>query len=217
MQKEEIFALIDRLYIDQTKYNRFFEYLRDFTLEPRCKKGCLAFVDEVFNTENVSGKNQLAIGLLSSKTSSNSYDTRRFIENHPITIGYNNALKKARILILEDIGKYVFKVSHELSESNLTDKIERQVYLRRAVARLITVFHKTLVAELTTEQWPEVEPCEWIHYLTDSLEELVGKIDTDKEIMAWSDVYYDYKKLDIDKNLLSLKSYLNYLDTFLEF
>lgn len=217
MQKEEIFAVLDRLYIDQTKYNKFFEYLMTFTNEPRCKKGCLAFIEEVFNLPQIEGRDQLAIRLVASKTMSNAFDTRYFVENHPITVGYGEALKQGRLSVLKLIAEYILDTSRRLSETTLIDKIERQVYLRRAVARLLTVFHAKLPVAIKTEQWSEVEPYEWIDYLNADLAELVGKIDNDEMIMKWSSHIYDYNHLDNDENLISLKSFVEYLDTFTEF
>lgn len=219
MQKEEIFAVLDRLYLDQTKYNKFFEYLSTFTREPRCKKGCLAFIEEVFNLPQVEGRDQLAIRLLASKTMSNAYSTRYFVEQHPITVGYGSALKQGRLALLNLVTEYILDTSRRLSETTLLDKIERQVYLRRAVARFITVFHYSgdLRVEIKTEQWSEVEPSDWIDYLNNDLPTLVGNINDDKKILEWSDHMYDYSHLDNDHNLGSVRSFIEYLDTFTEF
>lgn len=216
MQKEEIFAVLDRLYIDQSKYNKFFEYLWTFTQEARCKKGCLAYVEEVFNLPQVEGRDQLAIRLVSSKTYSNARDTRYFVEDHPITVGYGEALKQGRLSALRLIAQYVLDTSRRLSETTLIDKLDRQVYLRRAVARLVTVFNSKLPVAIKVEQWPDVEPFEWLDYLNDDLESLVGRISNDDMIMKWSSHTYDYNNLDNDENLLSLKSFVDYLDTFTE-
>lgn len=217
MQKEEIFALLDRLYLDQTQYNKFFEYLSTFTREPRCKKGCLAFVEEIFNLPQIEGRDQLAIRLVFSKTLTNAYDTRHFVEDHPITVGYGEALKQGRLVVLRHIADYVLETARRLDESTLLDKVERQVYLRRAVARLLTVFHAKLPVALKTEQWSEVEPHEWIDYLNSDLGTLVKRIDNDEVIIKWSSHLYDYNHLDNDENLASLKSFLEYLDTFTEY
>lgn len=217
MQKEEIFALIDRLYLDQTQYNKFFEYLDGFTQEPRCKKGCLAFIEEIFNLPQIEGRDQLAIQLVFSKTLSNALDTRRFVEEHPITVGYGEALKQGRLVILQHVADYILDTARRLDETTLLDKVERQVYLRRAVARLLTVFQARLTVSLKTEQWPEVVPYDWIDYLTTDLDSLVGKIDNDQAIIKWSSGLYDINNLSNDENLASLKSFLEYLDTFTEF
>lgn len=217
MQKEEIFALLDQLLIDQTKYNKFREYLYTFTKEPRCKKGCLAFIEEIFNLPNVAGKNELAMTLTSCKSDVNSCKVLSFIDMHPVTNGYNDALKDARCLIMGKIAEYIKDTSVRLNETTLADRNERQVYLRRAVARLKTIFgsgHKTTVLE---DQWPEVEPYEWCDYLTTSLDELLEGISSEQQIKQWSDVYGDVRYLDKEHIICSLRTYLNYLDSFLKF
>lgn len=115
------------------------------------------------------------------------------------------------------VSEYIMDTSRRLDETTLLDKVERQVYLRRAVARLLTVFHSDLPVAIKTEQWCEVEPYEWIDYLTTDLSSLVGKVDNDEMIMKWSCHMYDYNHLDNDENLISLKSFVEYLDTFTEY
>lgn len=217
MQKEEIFALLDQLLIDQTKYNKFLDYLFTFTKEQRCKKGCLAFIEEIFNLPNIAGKNELALNLTSGKSDVNSTQTRYFIESHPVTHGYNDALKAARFLIMSKIAEYIKDISVRLNETTLADKNERQVYLRRAVARLKAIFysgHKTAVLE---DQWAEVEPYEWMDYLTTDLDELLESVASEDNLKLWSDVYGDSQNLHKEHIICSLRTYLNYLDSFLKF
>jgi hypothetical protein len=218
MQKEEIFAVLDRLVIDQKQYNKFLEHTDTFTKEPRCKKGCLAFIEEVFNLPEVAGRDQLAICLVSSKTQGNARDTRHFIMEHPITIGYGQALQQARLSLLRLIAEYILETSRRLDETTLSDKHERQVFLRRAVARLITLFQSgDMRVVIKADQWSEVKPFEWIDYLTSDLQTLVGKIDNDEAILKWSSHLYDVNNLNCDYNLESLRGYIDYLDTFTEF
>ncbi|QYN79992.1 hypothetical protein PQD71_gp099 [Kosakonia phage Kc263] len=217
MQKEEIFALLDQLLIDQTKYNKFLDYVHTFTREPRCKKGCLAFIDEIFNLPNVSGKEVLAITLASTKTERNAFETRSFIEGHDITNGYNDALKKARLLIMTNIAEYIKETSVKLSETTLSDKIERQVYLRRAVARLMTIFYSNQKTMVTEDQWSEVEACEWIDYLNVDLDTLTKDLCSEERMMRWSTVTSDDFRLHEDYIIRSMRTYLNYLDSFLKF
>lgn len=217
MQKEEIFALLDQLLIDQTKYNKFMDYVQTFTKEPRCKKGCLAFIEEIFNLPNVNGKDVLAITLASTKTSRNAMETRYFIEQHEITIGYSEALKKARLLVMTKIAEYIKETSVRLSETSLSDKVERQVYLRRAVARLMAIFHSSQKTMVTEDQWAEVEPVEYIDYLNNDLDVLTGEICSEDRLIKWADVYYDEFRLNEDYIIRSLRSYVNYLDSFLKF
>lgn len=217
MLKEEIFALLDQLLIDQTKYNKFLDYVHTFTKEPRCKKGCLAFIEEIFNLPNVGGKEILALTLASTKTERNAFETRCFIENHDITNGYNDALKKARLLIMTKIAEYVKETSVKLSETTLSDKIERQVYLRRSVARLMNIFYSSQKTMVTEDQWSEVEPCEWIDYLNTDLEALTADMCSEERMMRWSTVTSDDFRLHEDYIIRSLRTYLNYLDSFLKF
>lgn len=219
MQKEDIFALLDQLYIDQSKYNKFYDYMETFTRVPRCKKGCIEFVEEIFNLPNLAGRDKLAIELLSEKNMRNSYKTRRFIEDHPITIGYSEALKQARFLIMNKIGEYIIQTSEELNNSTLEDKHERQVYLRRAVCRLRTIFYSSQKTVVLEEQWHEVEPYEYndLNYLLDDLSSLVKRIADPEQMFKWSDTYSDSYHLDNDWIIASLRTYLNYIDSFLKF
>lgn len=217
MLKEEIFAVLDQLTIDQERFNKFTDYLVTFTSEPRCKKGCIEFVGEIFNLPQVDGKDVLAMQLVSVKTSRNAFDTRWFIENHPITQGYLLALKQARLQLMNKVAEYIIELSGELDKSSLSDKDERQVYLRRAVARLKTIFYSNLKVAIEENQWHEVEPYEYMDYLNDDLASLVKYICSEEEIVKWSDVYGDTYHLNKDATLTSIRSFVNYLDTFLEF
>lgn len=214
MQKEEIFAVLDRLIIDQDKYNKFSEYVNTFTNEPRCKKGCLAFIEEVFNLPQIAGRNQLAIQLVSSKTMKNADDTRFFINNHQITTGYEKALQEARNSLLKLMGDYALDTSRRLDETTLMDKSERQVFLRRAIARLMTVFDSRQQVAIKTEQWSEIEPYTWIDYLSTDLESLIASFCSGD--MATVNFIYSCS-LDSDRNLESMRSFVEYLDTFTEF
>lgn len=217
MQKEAIFALLEQLYLDQEKYNKFREYVSDFISRPRCKKGCMDFLEEVFNLPQIEGKEELAMKLLTSKTSNNSCMLSEFIYRHPITIGYSEALKNARYLILVKLAEYIIELSSRIADSQLSDKIERQVYLRRAVARLRTVFSYPIQSAIDTDQWPNVDPVDWIDYLTTDLKELTNTISNKRTVIEWSDVYGDCYQLDNTMVIRSVISYINYLDSFLEF
>lgn len=217
MQKEEVLALIDRLYLDQNKYNRFLEYLDTFMGEPRCKKGCIAFVKEVFNDKEVEGLNLLAMKLTSTKSDINAYNAVEFVREHVITLGYNQALTQARVVILKAVRDYVLDTSRRLSETTLLDKIERQVYLRRAVGRLLTMFGYTQHVVIKREQWPEIQVDSWIDYLSNDLETLAEKIVDENAVKRWSVPGCDVNNLDRGNTLAALKSYLDYLDTFVEY
>lgn len=217
MQKEEIIALLDQLYLDQEKYNKFTDYVSDFVSQPRCKKGIISFIEDIFNLPEIAGKNQLAIQLLSSKTTGNSLKAADFIFSHPVTKGYNKALVDARLMIMTKIAEYILEMSKRIQETTLEDRPERQVYLRRAVARLITATSYSLQTWITAEQWAEVEPYKWTNYLTTTLEELTDAIKNEKRIVEWSDTTYAGMELDNLHVIRSLSSYLDYLETFLVF
>lgn len=217
MQKEEIAAQLDQLYMDQDKYNKFVEHTNDFTSRPRCKKGAIAFVEDVFNLPEIAGKSELAIQLLSEKTTVNTMKTAEFIFNHPITKGYNKALTDARLVIMGHVADYIVAMAERIDQTNLSDKGERQVYLRRAVARLITATNYTLQTPITAVQWAEVEPYQWTNYLTSSLDELVGGIKEPRRIVEWSGTTYAGMNLDNLDVIRSIRSYLEYLETFLVF
>lgn len=217
MQKQELYALIDRLYLDQEKYNKFIDYTFSFTRQPRCKKGGIAFVEEVFNLPEIAGKDELAIRLLSEKTTRNSRAIEDFIMSHPVTAGYSQALIDARKLVMSKVAEYVLDTAKRIHDTNLEDKSERQVYLRRAVARLCKLFVSSLPTSVEASQWHEVEPYEWTEYLSSTLEELVFKIEDPKTIQEWSNTYQGANNLSNLNLLRSLNTYLDYLDTFVEF
>lgn len=217
MQKQEIIALIERLYSDQEKYNKFRTYTLDFFTHPRCKKGIISFVEEIFNLPEIAGKDQLAIELLSAKTRVNSDKGRFFIMNHPITVGYNSALVEARIVVLKAVADYIVQTAEGIQNSGLDDKIERQVYLRRAIARLITMTQSSLETPIKADQWHELEPHKWIDYLTSTFDEMLGYIDKPEQMRKWSDTGWSENNMDNLDVIRSLISYLDYLDSFTEF
>lgn len=217
MQKEELFALLEQLYLDQEKYNKFKDYIIDFTSQPRCKKGCIEFLDEIFNLPQLAGKKELAIQLLSSKSYQNSMKLTDFIYQHEITMGYSEALKDARFLVLTKLAEYIIELSGRLNKTDLVDKVERQVYLRRAVARLKTIFTYRTQTTILPDQWHEVEPAQWTDYLINDLATLTGMISDEKSVKQWSDVYGDTYGLDNTLVIRSLVNYVTYLDSFLEY
>lgn len=115
------------------------------------------------------------------------------------------------------IAEYVKETSVKLSETTLSDKIERQVYLRRSVARLMNIFYSSQKTMVTEDQWSEVEPCEWIDYLNTDLEALTADMCSEERMMRWSTVTSDDFRLHEDYIIRSLRTYLNYLDSFLKF
>uniref|UniRef100_A0AAU8L0Q9 Uncharacterized protein n=1 Tax=Pantoea phage Survivor TaxID=3232176 RepID=A0AAU8L0Q9_9CAUD len=217
MLKEEIFSLIENLAIDQDKYNKFKEYVMEFTRGERCKKGVLEFVHDLYNSKTVEGLGELAIGLYTEKSWRNSDNLRYFIMTHPITEGYLTALTDQRYVLMTSIAKYITDTHDRIQESELEDKAERQVYLRRAVARLISVLETRPKIDLDTIDWSEVEPCEWTDYLCTTLDELCAPICDKRRIKEWADAWGDTQGLDQVQQLRSLRTYLNYLDTFYQY
>lgn len=217
MQKEELFALLDQLLIDQDKFNKFREYLFTFVRAPRCKKGCVEFAKEIFGTENVAGLKELSITMLSEKSYQNSNNLENFINQHPITNGYNDALINARMEIMQKVADYIKDMYTRLDTCDLVDRYERHICLRRAVSRLASLFVTNTPVTVTAEQWPEVEVKLWLDYVTTTLDELVGRINQQTELKEWSDVYGSYYHLDRPEVIGSLRNFLDYLDSFLEY
>lgn len=216
MQKETIYALIDQLTIDQERYNKFREYVTTFVKDKRCRKGVISFVEEVFNLPQIAGKDVLALTLITEKSYQNSMKAEDFIMNHPITIGYSEALKQARFELMGKIAEYIIDISRQLTESTLDDKDERQVYLRRAVARLVRIGWRRTQVVIQADQWHEIEP-ESIPYLTETLDELTSRISDKTKILVWADQYGDMFGLDEEKVLKSVRNYLDYLESYLEY
>lgn len=216
MEKQEIIALIERLCGDQEKYNKFVQYVEDFTSRRRCKKGILAFIEEIFNAPELAGTKELAIQLLGEKSMTNSHAAHKFIMDHPITIGYNTALIDARIVITRAVASYIVAVAERLQNSTLDDKVERQVYLRRAIARFLTLSRSRPLSIVQQDQWHEVEPFPYINYLAATFEEMMALVNNEEEMRAYSDVYYSTMNMDQENVLRSMISYLDYLDTFTE-
>lgn len=217
MLKDELISKIDTLAVDQEKYNKFKEYVLEFSEHPRCKKGVLEFVRDLYNSQNVEGLGELAIGLFTDKSTRNSEAMRYWIFEHPITMGYLQALKDQREVVMCGIAKYIMDTSERIQNSELDDKAERQVYLRRAVARLRGVLGSKIHTDIDTVDWSEVEAVEYIDYLCSSLSELVNPICDKKVIQEWADTWGDCQSLHQLNMLRSLRSYLNYLDTFYQY
>lgn len=217
MIKEELFAKIDQLTIDQSKYCAFREYLRSFVGEPRCKKGCIEFAKEIYNLPQIAGLDQFAMSLVVGKTRQNSYATEAFVMNHQITTGYNDSLITARVEILQDISDYIVEFSGKVEDTKFEDVYERQVYLRRAVARLITVLTGNRVDVIKVEDWSEVQPYDHINYLGESLEELTSYFNDKKRIVDWSDNWGSWLSLERENTLLSLRNFIDYLDSYLKY
>lgn len=217
MLKDELISKIDTLAVDQEKYDKFKSYVLEFSEHPRCKKGVLEFIRDLYSSQNVEGLGELAIELLTDKTTRNSEAMRWWIFDHQITQGYLQALKDQREVVMCGIAKYIMDTSERIQNSELDDKAERQVYLRRAVARLRGVMGSKVHTNLDTVDWSEVEAPDYYDYLCSSLSELVDPICDKKVIQEWADTWGDCQSLSQSTMLRSLRSYLNYLDTFYQY
>lgn len=217
MLKEELFNQIETLAGDQEKYDKFKEYVLEFSSFPRCKKGVLEFVRDLYNSQNVEGLSELAIELLTDKSSRNSERMNYWIFEHQITLGYLQALKDQREVVMCGVAKYILETSERIQNSDLDDKAERQVYLRRAVARLRGMMGSKIHIDLNTIDWSEIEAPDYIDYLCSSLNELVEPICDKKVIQEWADAWGDTQSLSQVNMLRSLRTYLNYLDTFYQY
>ena len=217
MCKEEIISQVETLAQDQEKYNKFKEYVLDFCNVPRCKKGVLEFALDLYNSKNGEGWGEFAIQLLTDKSIKNSDALRGFVFDHPITEGSVKALKDQRQVIMVGIAKYIMSVHDAIQESDCEDKAACHVALRNAIARFRGLLGGNRVTvNLDTVDWSKVEIPEWIKPQDCTLEELINPICDKKVIQEWADTWGDAQGLDQINMLLSLRTYLNHLDTVLE-
>ena len=227
MVKEEVVKVINELRILTTNYKKFREYVETFTSEPRCKKGVLEFVDSLFSYNDGNGqeypavygkvRKELGLKLTVAKSDMNVRLFRDALRDLYLDSSAVNKLVETRIELVTKICEYVKHIQSELDKSELTDARERQVYLRRALARLKAVFSTYLVSPITKDNWTEVRPYELIPYLTDSLDEIINKYFTyvDK-VTPWT-VDWDHNELSNDFTIDSVESFLDYLDTFIKY
>ena len=228
MVKEEVVKVINELRILTTNYKKFREYVDTFACEPRCKKGVLDFVDTLLSYDNGDGKNypavfgkvrtELGLKLTVGKSDRNVQLFKDVLRDLYLDSSAVNKLIETRIELVGKVCDYVKHIQSELDKSELTDARERQVYLRRALARLKTVLRGCLIAPVTKERWPEITPDEYVLYLTDSLDEIISKNFThnDDRITQWS-VDYGQHHLDEDFTVDSIETFLDYLDTFIKY
>ena len=228
MVKEEVVKVINELRILTANYKKFREYVDTFVSEPRCKKGVLDFVDTLFSYDNGDGKTypaifgkvrtELGLKLTVGKSDLNVRLFDSALHDLYLDSSAVNKLIETRIELVTKICEYVRHIQSELDKSELTDARERQVYLRRALGRLKTVFGACLITPVTKDNWPEITPDKYVLYLTDSLEEIISKNFTfDKDrITPWS-VDWGQHNLGEDFTIDSVESFLDYLDTFIKY
>ncbi|WNV45846.1 hypothetical protein [Aeromonas phage AerS_266] len=223
MVKEEVKKIISELRILINNQNKFREHYLEFTNQPRCKKGCIEFIksltDDVHNDASPRIFHyelmDISITLLAAKSEFNSTRLRMLLGKSAVETHNAKELFKARQTLLETIGEHIKYVHEQLDKSSLRDAKERQTYLRRAVARLITVCQSHLLVPIQKDQWCEIPVSEYNDYLNTSLDELVSKLCYDDD--SRPSIWYDWWNLDNDTTLASIDSYLEYLDTFLKY
>ena len=227
MVKEEVVKVINELRILTANYKKFREYVDTFACEPRCKKGVLDFVDTLLSYDNGDGKNypavfgkvrkELGLKLTVGKSDRNVQLFKEALRDLYLDSSAVNKLVETRIELVTKVCEYVKYIQSELDKSELTDARERQVYLRRALARLKAVFSTYLVSPITKDNWSEVKPDAYVQYLTDSLDEIINKYFTyDSKVTPWT-VDWDHNELNNDFTVDSIEAFLDYLDTFIKY
>ena len=227
MVKEEVVKVINELRILTANYKKFREYVDTFACEPRCKKGVLDFVDTLLSYDNGDGKNypavfgkvrkELGLKLTVGKSDRNVQLFKDALRDLYLDASAVNKLVDTRIELVTKICEYVKHIQSELDKSELTDARERQVYLRRALARLKGVFSTFLAAPISKDSWSEVRPAEHVPYLTDSMDEIITKYFTyPDKISPWS-VDWDLNELSDEFTIDSVETFLDYLDTFIKY
>lgn len=222
MVKQEILKLIAEIRIAQQGQDTFREYYTDFCSVPRCKKGIVEFLKELNQREDENKvwvfhdiEQNLKLGLVSGKTFRNSDLLRYQLD----TCTYNNyknlVLKKKRKELLMKVGEYLMFINEQLETSPLLDAKERQVYLRRAVARLTTVLGTHLITSVQVDQWHEVEPNEHTNYLVEDLGALTSRFNYEGEQTEYGSIYYDWYGLNKPLTIDSIVTFLDYVDGFL--
>lgn len=228
IKREEIVAHAEKMMAAQAALNKYVEHYTLFLKEPRCKKGIQEFLKELFNLAEDNSENKhllerwnidysgLMVRLGTGKCNENSWITRDVLQKAGIeTRGFED-LTELRVTFSNLVADYVLHVYEELGKSELTDARERQVYLRRAIARLVVVTFSKPLVPITAAQWPEVEPYEYCDYLSATMEEMVKGIrlnqDYDYKHVAWGPMNFEHREA-----VKSILNFLDYLDTFLTY
>lgn len=220
MVKAEVIKLIEGLRILQRQQNKYNELIREFTREPRCKKGVLALLDEIDLSDPDTPKvfynerKELAMKLTAGKSESNSRLLCAVLAQSSFDNGLHQRLRQQRTDVLLGLVEYVRFISTELEKSVLSDARERQTYLRRAVARLKSLIWTGIAVVVTKEQWATVEPAS-IPYLTEDLETLLKMIINVDEDISYGSIWWTSNGMDNFVLLSSMENYLDYLDSFL--
>lgn len=223
MVKQEVLKVIADLRIAQNNQDKFVEHYKDFCSVPRCKKGIVEFLKELRGDELSDApwifhdvEQVLKLKMVSQKSNINS-DLLWDLLNRSTYNDYKaKELRKQRESLLRAVGEYLMFIHSELDKSTLVDNKERQVYLRRAIARLATVLASQLIVPIALDQWHEVEPNEYIDYLLNDLNTLVGHFTYgENPDTKYGSIWYDWYGLNKPNTIDSIESFLDYVDGFL--
>lgn len=220
--KEEIIALVEELRIKQDAADKFVEHYTSFLKDPRCKKGIIEFLNELFGASQTTDYpinwylpyDELMLKLNVGKSDRNSYETRFALEKSSVKTRGFAELQELREKITNMIADYIIQIQAKLDESTLVDANERQLYLRRAVARFAEARAGLYLVSLTVDQWAEVRPADWVDYLNTDIQTLVQRL-RHEEDFRWAGIKFDSRSMDNPLILQSIITYLDYLDTFL--
>lgn len=224
MKREEIIALAEKMMQGQKALEKYVEHYTTFLKEPRCKKGIIEFLAELFNMDRDNPETireyqfdypALMIQLSTGKSDQNSYNTICALRSANVETRGFKEITEQRKEFMNGIIDYLIHTREELDKSELSDARGRQVYLRRAVARLITVCCSRPLVALTAEQWSDVPPWEYCDYLSCTMDELVARLRPSED--SWLSVCYEQNGLDTRQNVESIINFMDYLDTFLKY
>lgn len=228
IKREEIVAHAEKMLGAQATLDKYVEHYSTFLNEPRCKKGIKEFLKELFNLadDNVDNHhmlerwslnyNALMVQLATGKCLENAWRTRSALQEAGIETRGFEELSTLRIDFSNLVADYILHIYEELGKSELSDARERQVYLRRAIARLVVVTYNNPIVPITAEQWPEVEPYKYCDYLSATMEEMVKGIrlteNNDFKHVAWGPNNFEHREA-----VKSILNFIDYLDTFLAY
>lgn len=223
LKREEIIELGEKMLQGQAALTKYVTHYTEFFNVPRCKKGIIEFLNELFDQPTGEGEirrwqfdyNDLMIQLTTGKSHENSWKTCRALKNSNIEADGFKEIVRQRNDFMNAIADYLVHTREELEKSELIDARERQVYLRRAVARLLTVCVSRPLVTINASQWSEVTPWEYCDYLSLTMDELVSRLRPSKD--TWLSVDYQDNGLDCRENVQSILNFLDYLDTFLKY
>lgn len=221
--KEELYAKLDGIYSGRIKSNELADILNNYRNLKKSRQECLGFIKSIIPNPDKDKLGMLVLQLTTEESSNNCMCSVNFIESEASIISISNMLAKEEKEFLEALKQYICEHSQRIGASELADRIERQVYLRRAVSRLQETFDYSgeIPLVITKEQWPDVEPNKEGRYLNYSLQEQLDKTFGEpgcgiNRPLVYR-LYWGSLNLHKPRVILSVKSWIEYLDTFLEY